>query len=137
MPPSEATLLLLRKAGEDEALLDEVLDSRRVTDAIFGFHAQQSVEKLLKAVLSDASILYPLTHRLAQLIDLIRDNGIDFPAEFDALTMLTPFAVEFRYDAVPEEDEEPLDRRAVRSSLIDLRAWVESRVWADLDSRSP
>src|SRR5687767_1082627 len=74
MPPNDATLLLLRKAAEDEALLDEVLDSSRVTDAIFGFHAQQATEKLLKAVLSDAGVLYPLTHRLAQLIDLIRDN---------------------------------------------------------------
>src|SRR5438552_12479354 len=88
MPPNEAVLLLLRKAGEDEALLDEVLDSRRVTDAIFGFHAQQSVEKLLKAVLAHAGVHYPLTHRLGQLIDLIRDNQIEFPPEFDALILM-------------------------------------------------
>jgi HEPN domain-containing protein len=128
MPPNDATLLLLRKAAEDEALLDEVLDSPRVTDAIFGFHAQQATEKLLKAVLSDAGVLYPLTHRLAQLIDLIRDNGIGFPAEFDALNLLTPFAVEFRYDSVPEEDEEALDRRATRDLIVQLRTWVEERV---------
>ena len=59
MPPNEGTLLLLRKSAEDEALLDEVLESPRVTDAIFGFHAQQSVEKLLKAVLSGRHPLSP------------------------------------------------------------------------------
>lgn len=128
MPPTEAALLLLRKAAEDEALLDEVLGSSRVSDAIFGFHAQQSAEKLLKAALSQASVLYPLTHRLGQLIDLIRDNGIEFPAEFDALNLLTPFAVEFRYDAIPEEDEDPLNRQEARQLLVRLRNWVEARV---------
>src|SRR4051795_1028615 len=71
MPPSEGVLLLLRKAAEDEALRDEVLESRRVSDAIFSCHAQQAVEKLLKAVLAEAGVHYPLTQRLAQLIDLM------------------------------------------------------------------
>jgi HEPN domain-containing protein len=130
MPPSEAALLLLRKAAEDEALLDEVLESPRVTDAIFGFHAQQSAEKLLKASLAQAGVAYPLTHRLGQLIDLIRDSGIDLPSEFDAINLLTPFAVEFRYDSIPEEDEEALDRPTARQILIRLRAWAEARILA-------
>lgn len=52
MPVSEAACLLLRKAAEGEALLDEVIDSPRVTNAVFGFHAQQAAEKLLKALLT-------------------------------------------------------------------------------------
>ncbi len=79
--------------------------------------------------MSDAGVLYPLTHRLGQLIDLIRDNGVAFPAAFDALNLLTPFAVEFRYDSVPEEEEEALDRRATRDLIIQLRTWVEARVY--------
>jgi HEPN domain-containing protein len=128
MPPRKAALLLLRKAAEDEALLDEVLESPRVTDAIFGFHAQQTAEKLLKAVLAQAGVLYPLTHRLGQLIDLVRDSGIALPPEFDAINMLTPFAVEFRYDVIPEEDEETLDRHATRQLLVRLRVWAEGRI---------
>ena len=131
MPPSEAALLLLRKAAEDETLLDEILESTRVTDAIFGFHAQQSAEKLLKAVLSQAGVLYPLTHRLGQLIDLNRDSGIALPAEFDAINLLTPFAVEFRYDVIPEEDEETLDRHAIRQLLVRLRTWAERRILSE------
>ncbi len=49
MKQREQALLLLNKAAEDEALLAEVLESGRVSDAVFGFHCQQAAEKLLKA----------------------------------------------------------------------------------------
>ena len=52
MKPREQALLLLRKAAQDEALLDRVLESIEVSDEIIGFHCQQA-EKLLKALLSD------------------------------------------------------------------------------------
>jgi HEPN domain-containing protein len=65
---------------------------------VFGFHAQQSVEKLFKAVLCHAHIQYPRTHQLTALLDLAHDNDIELPAEFEELRCLTPFAVEFRYD---------------------------------------
>lgn len=131
MLPNEGALLLLRKAAEDEALLDEVVESIRVSDAIFGFHSQQAAEKLLKATLSGAGVLYPFTHRLRDLIELIRGSGIDLPEVFDALDLLTPFAVEYRYDALPEEEEEALDRHATHTMLAQLRVWVEGRVLAD------
>jgi hypothetical protein len=38
MKPREQALLLLRKAAQDEALLDEVLTSEHVSDKIIGFH---------------------------------------------------------------------------------------------------
>ena len=53
MKPREQALLLLRKAAQDEALLDRVLESIEVSDEIIGFHCQQAAEKLLKALLSD------------------------------------------------------------------------------------
>ena len=55
----EQALLLLKKAADDEALLQEVIESRQVSDEIFGFHCQQAVEKLLKALLSDFSSISP------------------------------------------------------------------------------
>ena len=39
MKRREQALLLLRKAAQDEALLDEVLTSDQVSDEIIGFHA--------------------------------------------------------------------------------------------------
>jgi len=41
--------------------------------------------------------------------------------------LLTPFAVEFRYDVFPGESDEDLDKARVREQLRQLRQWVESR----------
>jgi hypothetical protein len=38
MKRREQALLLLRKAGQDEALLDEILASQSVDDEVIGFH---------------------------------------------------------------------------------------------------
>jgi len=46
-------LLFLRKAAQDEALLDAVIESDKVSDQVTGFHCQQAAEKMLKALLSD------------------------------------------------------------------------------------
>ena len=54
--PLEQAELFLKKAAEDEALLDIGLVSAQVSDGIFGFHAQQAAEKLLKALLSSKQI---------------------------------------------------------------------------------
>ena len=53
MKHHEQALLLLRKAGQDEILLEEVVRSKRISDEIIGFHCQQAIEKYLKAVLSE------------------------------------------------------------------------------------
>lgn len=38
----EQALLYLDKAAEDEVLVDEVISSPRVSDAVIGFHCQQA-----------------------------------------------------------------------------------------------
>ena len=73
MKQREQALLLMNKAAEDEALLDEVGASERVSDSVFGFHCQQSAEKLLKALLSVYGIAFPRTHNLRMLTDLLHD----------------------------------------------------------------
>ncbi|MBE2259841.1 MAG: HEPN domain-containing protein [Candidatus Accumulibacter sp.] len=62
------------------------------------FHAQQSVEKALKAVLTARRASFPRTHNLEELGLLVADTGIDLPAPSEDLRRLTPFAVDFRYD---------------------------------------
>ena len=41
----ELARLFLKKAGEDEALLDAVAQLNCIADATFGFHCQQAAEK--------------------------------------------------------------------------------------------
>ena len=78
----------------------------------FGFHAQQAVEKALKAWLAARGVLYPRIHDLDRLIDLLREEGAAMPPEFDALGILTDFGVAFRHEAYDELDE-PFDRAQV------------------------
>jgi len=75
----------------------------------FGFHAQQAVEKALKAWLAAKGVLYPRIHDLDRLLDLLREEGAAVPLEFDALGVLSDFGVAFRYEAY-EEPDEPFDR---------------------------
>jgi HEPN domain-containing protein len=101
MEQPERTELLLAKAKDDETLLEEIISNEKIRDEIIGFHAQQAAEKLLKALLMAKNIPYRRTHDLRELIDLTRDNGIEFPESLMEIRTLSPFAVEFRYDYIP------------------------------------
>jgi len=50
MPPDRHDVLL-RKARQDELVLERLLSDSDVDDDTLGFHAQQAAEKLLKAAL--------------------------------------------------------------------------------------
>lgn len=76
----DLALVLLRRADGDVALVRHVLDSPDIPDAIVGFHAQQAVEKALKAVLAACEVDYAKTHALGYLIELMQTSGIDLPA---------------------------------------------------------
>ncbi|MEI6083966.1 MAG: HEPN domain-containing protein [Verrucomicrobiota bacterium] len=129
MPPrKQHVVLLLAKAAQDEYVLDKLLDDPDAPLEVFGFHAQQTAEKLLKAILSHAGVTYPRTHQLVELLDLAADHGLELPAAAEELRHLTPFAVDFRYDVLPGEDQPVLDKKAVRRDLARLRTWVESRI---------
>ncbi|MBF0194361.1 MAG: HEPN domain-containing protein [Magnetococcales bacterium] len=74
---------------------------------MFGFHAQQAIEKSLKAWLTSLKVAYPNTHDLHLLLVLLAENKQDLESMWDILEF-TPFAVQLRYDWNP--DEENLDR---------------------------
>jgi HEPN domain-containing protein len=62
------------------------------------------VEKALKAALSGAGQVYPRTHNLVMLSELLRNAAIPLPPDVDDFGLLVPFAVVLRYeDAAPEE----------------------------------
>ena len=122
----EAARLLLAKARQDEYVLAQFTGDPQAADETFGFHAQQAVEKLLKAALAARGVAYPRTHRLGDLLDLARDRGLAVPLAFDRLHELTPFAVDYRCEFFAEEADKPLDRPAAHEAVRQLRAWVES-----------
>ena len=126
MKRREQALLLLRKAAQDEALLDEVLASDRVGDEIIGFHCQQAAEKILKALLSDVGVRFRKTHEIGALMALLAEAGRALPDQFENLDALTPFGATYRYEDY--DAGVSLNRSAARASLRELRAWVETKL---------
>ncbi|MGQ0592176.1 MAG: HEPN domain-containing protein [Gammaproteobacteria bacterium] len=62
------------------------------------FHAQQAVEKALKAVLTIKQSDFRRTHDLEEPANLLGDTGVAVPFAPRDFRRLNPFAVEFRYD---------------------------------------
>lgn len=131
MATLEAARRLLAKAAQDEFVLEQFVGNPQAADEMFGFHAQQAAEKLLKAALAARGVDYPRTHRLGDLLDLARERGLALPEEFDRLHELTPFAVEYRYEFFAEEVDKPLNRQVVRAEVQRLRVWVETLLAAE------
>lgn len=91
------------------------------------FHAQQSVEKALKAVLLHEGIDFPFTHDLEALLDTLSAAGIEVPDELQDVGLLTPYAVETRYPGFWGEIGEADVHEAI--GLADkVLTWAETRV---------
>ena len=88
------------------------------------FHAQQTVEKTLKAVLLFCNIDFPLTHDLEELIDILERAGISLPQEIRDIGTLTPYAVETRYPGCWEEITIHDVEEAIHLAEITLK-WAE------------
>ena len=85
----------LRHANSDLALAR----SRRTAEILpetLCFHAQQAVEKALKAVLLSKIITPPRTHNIRTLLDLLPAR-IEVPEHVEEAAILTEYAVMSRY----------------------------------------
>jgi hypothetical protein len=67
---------LLGKAAEDETAMTILMADTKAPDDTIGFHAQQTVEKLLKALLCHRHVDFQRTHDLAALLDALTDSGL-------------------------------------------------------------
>lgn len=114
---------LLHMARKDFDALRGMLGHPLFADEIFGFHAQQAIEKSLKAWLAARSVSFPLTHDLSRLLGLLEDNGSDV-STFWPLVQYTVFAVQARYEAGLMETEAPIDRSAVIDEVQQLLGTV-------------
>jgi hypothetical protein len=111
--------ILLIKAAEDE----KTLNGAEIPDAIAGFHAQQAVEKLMKALLSALNIPFELTHNLERLVTAIETAGESLPSTPLSPDQLNDFAVVYRYDllfqiASPDRGELIETVRLIRENIV-------------------
>ena len=123
--PKQARVLL-EAAERDASALRGMGDSAVFADEIFGFHVQQAAEKLFKAWLASLGEVYPLSHDLASLLDMLSTRGLDV-TRFDDLVDYTRFAVRLRYTAA-DSGAKPLHRSKtvgqVEALLEEVRQWL-------------
>jgi HEPN domain-containing protein len=105
--PDDIPRVLLGLARDDELAARALLPVEGVTDAILGFHAQQAVEKSLKAVLALRAVEFPYTHDLDGLLELCQKNVLDVPKALCNVDRLSPYGVQLRYGSISPGD---LDR---------------------------
>lgn len=92
------------------------------------FHAQQAVEKALKAVLVAGGIPFPSTHNIRLLLDLLPPTVPSSPP-LEESAGLTEYAVMSRYPG----NAEPVDENEYREALRLAEAVV---IWATAIIRS-
>jgi len=126
MKQRELVRLLLQKAVQDETVVARLLADTGIDDEIIGFHAQQAVEKALKAWLAYLGIDYPKIHNLETFMGLLNVHGHSFPDDLAEVNKLTPFATVFRYEALPLTA--PLDRADVLRLVQRIIAFVNLQV---------
>jgi len=68
--------MLLDVADLDRQAVTICWDGAKFDDVIFGFHAQQAVEKCFKAWLSAKGVIYPRTHDLRVLYRLLEGQNV-------------------------------------------------------------
>ena len=108
---------LLRASSSDEKTL-----TFPVPDAAFGFHAQQAVEKLYKALLVARTGTHPFIHDLISLRKGVEKTGLMLPVCPFPLERLVDYAGSARYDEpIPMDDNE---RKTVQECIRQLRAFV-------------
>ena len=114
---------LLEAARRDRTAVRVLCRSAESPQEIILFHAQQVVEKSLKAVLVLHQIRFPRTHDLLELHALAVQNQILVPAAQDLLLRLSPYAVEFRYLGAKAPTVTLEEATTVVESLLD---WAQT-----------
>lgn len=98
--PHDYAVTLLHLADRDAraflALKNDV--NWNVDPQTICFHAQQGVEKAIKAVLVSRNLEVGRTHDLNKLFYQIEKLSLDFPISLEKLSKLNPYAVTVRYD---------------------------------------
>jgi HEPN domain-containing protein len=126
---------MLSAARKDYRALTGMADTNVFAEEVFGFHAQQAVEKALKAWLALLDVVYPRTHDLSLLLNTLRERRQDIEA-FRRTIEFNAYAVQYRYEAFVELGR-PLDRKAAIELVGELMAAVEARIEREQAQPSP
>lgn len=95
------------------------------------YHAQQSVEKAIKAYLTHHQVRFPKTHDIEDLVDLVAKVDPKLAKKLRAGERLTKYAIEYRY---PSAAKNAMTKAKTRSA-VRLAERVYKLVATDLRDR--
>lgn len=124
--PAELAALLSRKASDDATAMRQLAGNSEISDEIVGFHAQQAVEKWLKALMASRGLAQLRTHDIDQLARTLEADNVKLPLPRPRLAELTIFAVPLRYEQLL--DAEPLDREAAVALVDEVGLWADAQL---------
>ena len=130
MPPEgrarEAALDWLRHARSNLALARQPKPAEALWEHM-AFAAQQAIEKAIKAVLVLQQIDFPRSHDIGELLGLLTDPRVAFPAPVPQADRLTDYATGARYPGHPDPVTEAEYREAVDLAEQFVR-WAEKLI---------
>lgn len=129
LEPAAVAAVLARKAAGDAKVVRKLAADPEIDDEAVGFHAQQAVEKWLKAVLASRGGSFDFTHDLRHLIALAGLDRGDAPFDTSEVVALTEYAVPLRYEDLL--DAEPLDREATVALVEAVGSWASAEIVAN------
>jgi len=100
-PPEEVKCELVRqwlgKAEEDLQVIAFMMDNHAPFYTVVAFHAQQAVEKYLKAWLTSIGIEFTKTHNISHLLSFVSQSVPELAARMESAGILSRYAVESRF----------------------------------------
>jgi HEPN domain-containing protein len=116
---------MLRNADRDIKAFLILIASKEADEITICFHAQQAIEKCLKAVLIKLGVNYRKTHDLLELATLIKDRSLELPYSPEELSRLNPYAVTFRYE---EEEIMTVSVEEAEKMVSAVRDWAGEQI---------
>jgi HEPN domain-containing protein len=85
--------VLARKAEGDAKVARKLAPDPGIDDEAIGFHAQQAIEKWLKAVMAALGLEEARIHDLGRLMELLGEANVDLPPGADWLHLRSSVAL--------------------------------------------
>ena len=124
-PPGTAERWLNRAKGDLALSLAPLPKGAFLEDLCY--HAQQAAEKALKAVYRQNGWVFRYTHDLDELIEGVREKGMEVPQEIAEAVILNSYSAEARYPSLSEPVTTEEYHEAVRLAEA-VVTWAEKEI---------
>ena len=116
----------MRHAWSDMTIA-RMVENDEIAPEIIAFHAQQAVEKALKALLVQRQVEFTRTHIIGVLIVLCKESGYKIEENLEEAVTLSRFAIASRYPG----ETDPITRQEAKIAADlanQVLNWVESQI---------